>query len=78
MLERDEERVGPVLSHFVLFRPSPATVCNHKAIKAGKVSERDKEEEQKPEHSAELTLVPTVLAFGDCCMISSEKLPKVP
>ena len=54
-------------SHSVPFRPAPGTLCNHKANKTGKVSERDEEEEQQPKHSAELTLVPTVLAFDDIC-----------
>ena len=44
-------------SNSVLFRPAPATLFNHKENKAGKVSERDEEEEQKPENSAELALV---------------------
>ena len=70
ILERDEERVGPVPFRSVLFRPAPTTLCNHKANKAGKVSERDEEEEQKPKHAAELTLVPTVLAFDNGCMIN--------
>ena len=47
--------VSPVSSCFVPSRP--ATLCNHKANKAGKVLERDREEEQKPKHLAELTLV---------------------
>ena len=54
------------LSYSVPFSSAPATLCNHKANKAGKVSERDKEEEQKPENSGELTLV-SVLVFDDCC-----------
>ena len=69
MSERERKSV-PVPSHSVPFRPAPATVCNHKANKAWKLSERDKEDEQKPEHLAELILVPTVLAFDDCCMIN--------
>ena len=57
VLERDEERVGPVSFRSVPFRPVPATLCTHKANNAGKVSERDEGEEQKPKHLAELTLV---------------------
>ena len=52
--------------HSVPFRPAPAIACNHKAKKTGKVSERDEEKEQKPEHSAELISV-TVLSFDDSC-----------
>ena len=62
-----------VPSHSVPFRPAPVTVYNHKENKAGKVSERDKQEQQKLEHSAELTLVLTVLSFDDrhdCCVIN--------
>ena len=55
--ERGEERVGPVPFCSVPSRSGhPVYICNHKANKAGKVSEKVEEEKQKPENSAELTL----------------------
>ena len=51
--------------------PSRVVVAAHvgpiMVIKDRQPTERDKEEKQKPENFAELTLV-TILAFDDCCL----------
>ena len=65
MSERDEERFSPVAFRSVPSRASCATILK---VKAGNVSMRDEEEEQKSENPAELTTLVTVLAFDDRCV----------